>query len=105
MASLGWIDWTLLGVLSLSVVVGLWRGLTFEVMSLLGWIAAYVAAQACAPLLAPHLPIGRPGSALNQGAAFAIGFVLALLAWSLLARLSSLLVKATPLSAVDRGLG
>ncbi|MEF7613259.1 CvpA family protein [Aquincola sp. MAHUQ-54] len=104
-ASLSWIDWALLAVLAISVVVGLWRGFVFEVMSLVGWIAAYVAAQALTPLVAPHLPIGEPGSALNFGAGFALMFLGALIVWSLLARLVSLLVQATPLSLIDRVLG
>ena len=48
-ASLGWVDWAFLGVLCLSAVVGLVRGLVFEVLSLLGWVAAYFAAQWFAP--------------------------------------------------------
>ncbi|MCR5865298.1 MAG: CvpA family protein [Aquincola tertiaricarbonis] len=103
--TLSWVDWALLAVLAVSVVVGLWRGLIFEVLSLIGWVAAYVAAQVLSPTVAPWLPIGTPDSAVNSGAAFAITFVLALMVWSLVARLVSLLVKATPLAFVDRVLG
>ena len=35
---LSWVDWALLAVLLVSVVVGLWRGLVFEVLSLVGWV-------------------------------------------------------------------
>lgn len=105
MPDIGWVDAALLAVLAVSVLVGLWRGLVFEVLSILGWVAAYFAAQWLSPMLAPHLPVGAPGSAINQGAAFALCFFGALLLWSLLARLVSLLVKATPLSAIDRLLG
>jgi len=105
METIGWVDWALLAVLLASVVVGLVRGLVFEVLSLLGWVAAYVAAQLFSTELAPHLPIGAPGSALNQGASFAITFVLALIVWMLLARLVRLLVHATPLTLIDRTLG
>jgi membrane protein required for colicin V production len=105
MDTIGWVDWVLLAVLLASVVVGLVRGLVFEVLSLLGWVAAYVAAQMFSTELAPHLPIGAPGAALNQGASFAITFVLALIVWMLLARLVRLIVHATPLTLVDRTLG
>lgn len=101
----GWVDWTLLAVLALSVVVGLWRGLVFELMSLVGWVVAYVAAQLVSAQVAPHLPIGLPGSALNLGAGFALTFVGVLIAWTLLARLVRLLVHATPLTLIDRTLG
>jgi len=105
MENVGWVDWTLLGVLLASVLVGLVRGLAFEVMSLLGWVAAYIAAQTLSPTLAPQLPVGAPGSALNQGAAFAITFLLALVVWMLMARLIRLLIHATPLTMIDRTLG
>lgn len=105
MDAIGWVDWVLLAVLLASIVVGLVRGLVFEVLSLLGWVAAYVAAQLFSGDLAPHLPIGAAGSALNQGASFAITFLLALIVWMLLARLVRLLVHATPLTLIDRTLG
>ena len=38
-------DWILLGVLLASMVVGLWRGLVYEVLSLAGWVAAFFVAQ------------------------------------------------------------
>lgn len=104
-ASLGWVDWTLLGLLLVSVVVGLWRGLVFELMALAGWVVAWVVTQLYAPALAPQLPVGVPGSALNLGAAMTLCFLATLLAWSLLARLVRLLVHATPLTAIDRTLG
>lgn len=105
MADVGWVDWALIAVLAISVLVGLWRGLVFEVMSLLGWVVAYVVAQAFSAQLAPHLPVGTPGGALQAGAAFAVTFVLALIAWMILARLLRLLIQATPLTVIDRMLG
>ena len=101
----GWVDMALLGILALSAIVGLVRGLVFEVLSLFGWLAAYFAAQWFSPSLAAHLPIGQPGSALNHGAAFACAFIGALIVWGLVARLVRMLVRATPLSLVDRILG
>jgi len=105
MPALGWVDWALLAVLVVSVAVGLWRGLVFEVLSLVGWVAAYIAAQASCPTVAPLLPIGVAGGALNQGAAFALVFVLALVVWALALGLLRKLIHATPLQVVDRVLG
>lgn len=103
--SLGWVDWALLVVLVLSVVVGLWRGLVFEVLSLVGWVAAYIAAQALSSTVAPLLPIGAQGGPLNQGAAFALVFVLALIVWTLVSSLLRRVIHATPLQLIDRLLG
>jgi membrane protein required for colicin V production len=100
-----WVDIVLASVLGLSVVVGLVRGFVFEVLSLLGWFAAYFAAQWFAPELAPHIPVGKPGTAINHAAAFAAIFVAALLAWALGSRLLRMLIHATPLSLPDRLLG
>lgn len=103
--AIGWVDWALLAVLMLSAAVGLSRGLVFEVLSLAGWVAAYVVTQLFAPDLAVHLPIGVPGSALNHAGAVAVTFVLALIVWSLLSRVLRMLIHATPLQVIDRVLG
>lgn len=99
---LGAVDWAMLAVLLISVGVGLWRGLLLEVAMLVGWVVAYFAAHWFGADLAPHLPVGTPGSGANRAVAFALIFVGTLIVWSLLARLVRLLVHATPLSAVDR---
>jgi membrane protein required for colicin V production len=103
--AIGWVDAAMLGVLLLSVLVGLWRGLVFELLSLAGWIAAWIAAQWFAPEASAWVPIGTPGSALNLGATFALVFIAALIVWSIAARLVRMLLRATPLSGIDRLLG
>jgi membrane protein required for colicin V production len=105
MPQLVWVDWVLLAVLGLSLLIGMVRGFVFECLSLAGWVVAWFAAQWFAPVAAAHLPVGTPGTALNLGAAFALCFLIALVVWSLLARLIRLLIQATPLSLVDRFLG
>ena len=102
---MAWVDIALLSVLALSIVVGLMRGLVFEVLSLLGWVVAYFAAQWFAQDLAPHLPIGAPGSGINYGAALVVIFIAVLIVWGLSARLVSMLIKASPISFGDRLLG
>ncbi len=105
MDALGAVDWFLLAVLGLSVIIGVWRGLVFEVLSLLGWVAAYFAAQWFAPVMGGHIPVGAPGSAINHAAAFAVTFIAALIVWGLAARLVRLMITASPLSVPDRLLG
>ena len=96
-AGLGWVDWALLAVLVVSVLVGLWRGFVFEVMSLLGWVVAWVAAQWFAVDLARHVPVGAPGSTLQLAVAFVLCFLAALIVWTLVARLVRMMLHATPL--------
>ena len=102
---LGWVDIGLLLFMALSIVVGLMRGVVFEVLSLAGWLVAYLAAQLLTPLVQPHTSIRQPGSALNHAVALAAVFFLTLLLWGLGARLVRVLIRATPLSSVDRLLG
>lgn len=104
-AGVSWVDWALLGVLLLSVLIGLFRGLVFELMSLAGWIVAYVCAVGFAADAAPYIPVGVPGSALNHSAALLACFVGTLIVWSLLARLVRMAIAATPLTVPDRILG
>ena len=105
LATLGWLDWTLLAVLAVSVVIGLVRGVVFELMSLAGWLVAWYASQWLAPMIGPHLPVGTAGSAPNLAVALVLCFVGVIIIWSLLAKLVRMLVQATPLSLPDRALG
>lgn len=105
------VDAALLGALLLSVLLGALRGFVFEVMSLAGWLVAYAAAYLLSPRLLPLLP----SEALHTGQAvgvsvmpllaFLLCFAGVLVAWNLLAHLIRLLVRATPLSGIDRLFG
>lgn len=105
LAALTWVDWMLIVLLTASVIVGLVRGFVFEVMSLMGWIVAWFGALYGTPEVAPRLPIGASGSALNLAVTFVLLFLAVLILWSLLAKLVRMIVQATPLSLIDRALG
>ncbi|MDB5779227.1 MAG: colicin synthesis protein [Polaromonas sp.] len=98
-------DWLLLAVLAFSMLLGAWRGLVFEVLSVLGWIAAFVVAQWFAPDVGPHLPIGNATASVRYVAAFALVFVLTAFACGLVAAVIKRLVQAVGLRPVDRVLG
>ena len=95
----------MLAVVVVSALLGVMRGLTLEVLSLAGWVVAWFAGFWLGPALAPYLPIGSRGSALNDIASFACAFVLVLVLWGLMARIVSEFVGRTVLRPVDRGLG
>jgi membrane protein required for colicin V production len=105
LADLGWIDLTMLAVLALSVVAGTLRGLVSEVMSLAGWMVAWLLAQAWALDVAAALHIGAPGGQLARLAGLVITFVATLLAWRVLTWLLQQVIHATPLAPLDRLLG
>ncbi len=102
---IGWVDAAMLALVVVSALVGAVRGLTFELLSLAGWFAAYFGARWLAPAVAPHLPFDAGGPALNQVIAFACVFLIVLVVWSLAARAVAGLVRATPLRPLDRVLG
>lgn len=99
------LDWVVLAVLLASAVLGLWRGLVFEVLSVLSWIAAFIVAQWLAPAAAEWLGWDGAGASLRYAAGFVLVFIAALFAGGLLAWLTKKLVEAVGLRPVDRALG
>ncbi|QPF73792.1 CvpA family protein [Roseateles sp. DAIF2] len=102
---MGWVDLVLLAVLGISVLLGLWRGLVYELMAIVGWIVAYLACPYVAPWIEPWLPAARLGPSTVHMLGLVLGFVAVLVVWGLTARLVRALIHATPLSVVDRLLG
>jgi membrane protein required for colicin V production len=98
------LDLIALGILLLSAVLGLMRGLSREVLSLLSWFAAFYAAKSFAPLVAPWLP-GLAAPALSHAVALVLIFVVVLIAASLLAAAVGGLVKLVGLGPYDSLLG
>lgn len=98
-------DWVLLFVLTLSLLVGLWRGLVYEVLSVLGWIAAFFLSQWLAPHVAAMLPLSSVSASVRFALAFAVTFVAAVFIAGLLASLFKKLVSVVGLRPVDRLLG
>jgi membrane protein required for colicin V production len=99
------LDWVVLAVLLASVLLGLWRGLVYEVLSVLSWLAAFVLAQWLAPDVAGMLPLGGAGETVRYAAAFLVVFIAAVFAGALLAWLSKKLIESVGLRPADRALG
>ena len=99
------VDWCLLGVLVFSMLLGAWRGLVYEVLSVLGWLAAFYAAQWFAPQVVVWLPLGSASEPVRHAAAFALVFIAAVFAAGMLAFLIKKLVDAIGLRPVDRTMG
>lgn len=99
------LDWVFLAVLVASLLVGAWRGLVYEVFSVVSWIAAFVLAQWLAPDAARLLPLGSMSEPVRYAAGFVVVLVAAAFAGGLLAWLLKKLVEAIGLRPVDRTLG
>lgn len=103
---LGLTDGIFAGILLLSLVVGAWRGLVHELMSLAGWVAAFVLAQWLAQDVAQWLPVWREAAAqVRYAASFVLVFVATVFAASLLSWLLRKVVDSAGLRPADRSLG
>jgi membrane protein required for colicin V production len=98
-------DWILLALLAASMLVGAWRGLVYEVLSVMGWIAAFLLAQWLAPDVAEKLPMKDTGETLRYAAAFVLVFIASVFAAGLVSALMKRLISAVGLRPVDRILG
>ena len=99
---MNWVDIALLGLLAVSVLLGAWRGLVFELMTLAGWLVAYAASPYVEPFIERFLPVDTVGTSLVHALGLVLAFVVVLLVWGLVAKLIRALIHATPLSIIDR---
>ncbi|MDF1485254.1 CvpA family protein [Ramlibacter sp. H39-3-26] len=99
------LDWVFVAVLLASMLVGAWRGLVYEVLSVLGWVVAFVAAQWLAPRVAEWLPMAEFDETLRHAAGFVLAFVAVLFACGFLAWVGKRLMEVIGLRPVDRTLG
>ena len=87
------------------MLLGAWRGLVYEVLSVLGWALSFYAAYYYAPVVAGMLPMQASSEPVRYAAAFVLIFVAAIFAAGLLAFLLKKLVTAIGLRPIDRTLG
>ncbi len=99
------LDWVFLAVLALSLAVGAWRGLVYEVLSVMTWVAAFIVAQWLAPDAAALLPVDRAPEAGRYAVGFVVVFIAVVFAGGLLAWLTKKLIDSVGLRPVDRTLG
>ncbi len=99
------LDWICISVLVLSLLIGAWRGLVVEVVSLASWVAAFVLAQWFAPDAAARLPMAGAGEPVRYAAGFVLVFVATLIAGAVIGFVISKLLSAVGLGAINRLLG
>ena len=99
------LDWVFVAVLAASLLLGAWRGLVYEVLSVISWVAAFILAQWLAPQAAAMLPMGDSGEAVRYAAGFIVVFIAVVFVGGLLAWLTKKMVEAVGLRPIDRTLG
>ena len=101
--ALGTLDWVLAGTLALSALLGLWRGLVYEVLSVLGWVFAFLCAQTFAGDAGSRLPLPALSEPLQYAVGFSAVFIASAFAAGLVSWIAKRLVASVGLSPVDRG--
>lgn len=96
-------DYAVIGILLVSLLLGLWRGLVYEVLSLLGWPLAFMACRLFAGKIEPLLPVGQ--EAARVALAYALVFIAVLIAWGMVVWVFSRIAKAAGLGVLDMLLG
>ncbi len=97
-------DYGVLGVMAVSTVLGLWRGMIGEIIALLAWVAAFFAARAWGGLLAPALTFSSD-PVIRLVVAWVLVVVAVLLSMALLRLLARGLLKALGMTFTDRLFG
>lgn len=99
-----WLDYGVIAVLLISIAWGAWRGLVHEVLSLAGWIMAFLAANLLAAPLSETFPANMRPEFRVVGA-FVLVFVGTLVLTTLLTALVTKFVRVSVLQGLDRWLG
>lgn len=99
-------DFALIGILGASTLLGLWRGLIKELLSLVAFGLAFLAAIWWGPSLdEAKFMLWVSNEYLRLGIAYAALFVVTLLSVGLLNMALAAMIKSTGLTPADRGLG
>jgi len=99
------LDWIFATVLLLSMALGGWRGLVYEVLSLVSWVAAFFLAQWLALEVSRWLPMSGASDLMRYAGGFVLVFIAAAVGGGLLVALIKKLTEAVGLRPIDRALG
>lgn len=100
-----WVDYLIILVFAASVLLGIWRGFTREVFSLLTWILAFAAAWLLSPAVEAPLQPHLADPVLREAAACAIVFFAVLVIGVLLTHVLVAAVRDSGFTPADRTLG
>jgi membrane protein required for colicin V production len=102
---MNWVDYTIIAMLGLSVLMGLWRGFVGEVLALAVWVCAFWVAWMLGPALAERFSASISTPSVRVILAYALCFVAVLIAGAIVTFLMRKLVEGSGLSGSDRLLG
>lgn len=98
-------DYAVLAIVGLSCLIGLWRGVVSELLALVAWVVAFVAARNWADMAGGYLSSLIAQPALRYAAGFVAVLLGVLVLFGLARLVLSLLLRAVGLGLADRLLG
>ena len=98
-------DYVVIGIISLSLLFGLWRGVVGEVVALVAWVVGILAAVEFGAYLGQSLFAGLTDPAIRTLAGCVVIFIGVLVVMALVRMAVRSMVKALGLSVSDRLLG
>ncbi len=101
---MNWIDYIIIGLISISALISLARGFVKEALSLLIWFGAFFIASHFYPKLAIYFS-DINDELIRNGAAISVLFIATLIAGGVVNYVIGQLVQKTGLSGTDRVLG
>lgn len=102
---MNWVDFVLIGIVSVSLLISLVRGFVREAFSLAAWVLAVWVSWSFFRELAVHLESWVSVPSLRLGLAFAVLLLVTLILGAMVNFLISQLVERTGLTGTDRMLG
>jgi len=107
LTSLPWIDKVAAVLLAIFIVLGIFRGLWWQVIRMVGFAGAFAAARIFSPKLEPLLSdtFGIEDARFAQGIAWFVIFIAGLIVAVLLGRLGNKLLESLKLGLVNRAAG
>jgi len=105
LSTLVWVDWAIIGIVTMSALISLIRGFVKEALSLLSWAMAFFVTVAFHVQAVALLENLVDKVYLREILAYVLLFAATLVLGSLLTHLIAMVVKRTGLSGTDRLLG
>ena len=100
-----WFDYIVIGVSLLSIAIGWWRGMSYEILSLVGWVVAYWVARTFVTQAVAWVPAAVSADWARSTLAYAGLFIVTLFVCAVLGWFSSKLIKFSGLGLLDGLLG
>lgn len=100
-----WFDYTVILIALISLLLGWWRGMVYEVLSLAGWLLAYYVARTFVSDADGLVPVAVTSETARMVLAYSALFIVTLFASAVLAWVLSKLIKLAGLGILDSILG